>query len=121
MTADLKEMIDGLLKEGAFGVTLQTGKPVVAYFASGRRTIPGSDAFKEDISALLHGLLSSREMRQFWNEGVIHFQHTFGDDIELLGGARTREDSTRVELRRTAPIKTVHPPATLAYGASGVD
>lgn len=99
---DLKELLKTVLAEGAYGLTVRTGELPVIHYAKGSQLIEGTYPTHEEVSSLLQELVLSREMRQFREQGVVHFTQTLDGHVRLLGGARKEKDEIHLELRRMA-------------------
>ena len=98
----LSELLKTALAGGAVGFTLRSGLHPVIYFAKGDQTHHDTQpSTSEDIKEILRHLMSSREMRQFRETGVVHFKCVFAS-IPLLGGTKTYGEEIRVELRKLA-------------------
>ena len=97
----LSELLKTALAGGAVGFTLRSGLHPVIYFAKGAQTYDTQPSTSEDIKEILRQLMSSREMRQFRETGVVHFRCVF-DGIPLLGGTKTYGEDVRLELRKLA-------------------
>jgi len=100
VSQDLKEVLKTALAAGAYGLTVRTGQSAIVHHAKGRMPVDGVCPTDEDVSSFLRQLTSSREMRQFRLQGLVHFTFTFEGRVRLLGGARQANDQIRVELRR---------------------
>lgn len=97
----IPELLKTALAGDAVGFTLRSGLHPVIYSAKGVQTYDTQPSTSENIEEILRQLMSSREMRQFRETGVVHFKCVF-DGISLLGGTKTNGEEVRVELRKFA-------------------
>jgi Tfp pilus assembly pilus retraction ATPase PilT len=97
----LAELLKTALGHGAVGFTLRSGLHPVIHSEKGVQTYDSQPSASEDIEDLLRHLITSREMRQYRDTGVVHFRCVF-EGISLIGGTRHGREEVRLELRRMA-------------------
>jgi Tfp pilus assembly pilus retraction ATPase PilT len=97
----ITELLKTALARDAVGFTLRSGLHPVIYSEKGVQTYDSQPSTSEDIEELVRQFVTSREMRQYRETGVVHFRCVF-EGVSLLGGARRSGEEIRVELRRMA-------------------
>jgi Tfp pilus assembly pilus retraction ATPase PilT len=96
---NLTELLGTALAGGAVGFTLRSGLHPIIYSAKGVQTYDTQKSTADEIEEALRQIVSSREMRQFRETGVVHFRCVL-DGIPLVGGTRTDGGEVYVDLRK---------------------
>jgi hypothetical protein len=97
----LAELLRTAFAHAAVGFTLRSGLHPVIYSEKRVQTYDSQPSASGDIEELLRQLVTSREMRQYRDTGVLHFSGVF-EAVSLIGGARRDGEEVCVELRRMA-------------------
>ncbi len=100
---DYWALLNSLMVEGAFGMTLRTGEAAVVHSSEGSKNLDELYPTIEELSDLLRQLTDSRSIRKLRDAGTVWFLGGFEGGIRMVGAARLEPDSKlTVEIRRMA-------------------
>ena len=112
----LADRIVQALVDGAFGVTLHSGRLPVVHLKGGLGRLREDLLTESEVISIIRHFTDSREKRDLHQRTVVSFMHTLPPGIRVLGQARETTPA-RLELRRMRDQQIDAPNSSPAAGS----